>query len=448
MEIIQGQKKLRQGYTTGSCATAATKAALCMLLTGEDIDKIGIDTPKGVRLQIPVYRLSLDSDGALIPSKPEGAGLGNLKSAACSVIKDAGDDPDVTNGLHIFSRVTVSDDETQALSMKYDHQPYECELEVSGKNLKIYISGGRGVGLVTKKGLSCDVGKSAINPVPRAMMLKEIKAVLDHTAINDLPRQIWVEIEVQNGEQTALKTFNPKLGIIGGISILGTSGIVEPMSEKALVDTIKTEIKQFAQLNMHDGAKSETVKPMLVCPGNYGQDFARNELGIDLDKGVKCSNYLGETLDYSCYLKIPKILLVGHGGKLIKLAAGVMNTHSSTADGRQEIIASHSALQGADIETLKDIMEAISIEEMVDIMIRHDTSENQPGRSVSGNLSQRTFESIEQKIREHIDHRTRKQVQVEYIIFTKAHGILIQSSGARDMISQLGDQECGQYTGK
>lgn len=447
MEIIQGQKKLRQGYTTGSCATAATKGALCMVLRGEYIDKISIDTPKGVRLQIPVYRLSLDPDGALIPSKAEGSEPGKLKSATCSVIKDAGDDPDVTNGLHIFSRVTASYDEFREPFMEYGHQPYECELEVSGRNVKVYIRGGRGVGLVTKKGLSCDVGKSAINPVPRAMMVKEIKAVLGNTHISDLPKQIWVEIEVQNGQQTALKTFNPKLGIIGGISILGTSGIVEPMSEKALVDTIKTEINQFAQLNMYDGAESENVKPMLVCPGNYGQDYARNELGLDLDKGVKCSNYIGETLDYSSYLKIPKILLVGHGGKLIKLAAGVMNTHSSTADGRQEIIASHSAIQGADVETLKDIMRAISIEEMVDIMIRDDASKNQPGRTACRNLSQKTFESIEKKIREHIDHRTRKQIQVEYIIFTKAHGILIQSSGARDMISQLGYQDGGQFTG-
>lgn len=447
MEVIQGQKKLKKGHTTGSCAAASSKAALQMILTSEEVSSIVIDTPKGVRLKLPVHKLGLDSNGELTAMEPEFSEDGNLKSVSCSVVKDAGDDPDVTDKLNIISKVTLSMDAAESVKMKYVQKPYEYIIESQGKDIKVNIIGGSGVGLVTRKGLSCDVGKSAINPVPRSMIIKEIKAVIDKEKPQVCPAVIWVEIQAQNGEQTALKTFNPKLGIIGGISILGTSGIVEPMSEKALIDTIKVEINQFAQLNIYEGMERETVKPMLVCPGNYGQDFAKNELGLDLDRGVKCSNYIGETLDYSCYLKIPKILLVGHGGKLIKVAAGVMNTHSSAADARQEIIASHSAVQGAGVETLKNIMKAISIEEMVDIMIRHDASEGQMGITGSGNFSQRTFESIEKKIREHIDHRTRKQVQVEYIIFTKAHGILIQSSGARDMISQLGNQESGQLAG-
>lgn len=431
MEIIQGQKKLKKGHTTGSCAAAASKAALQTILTGKEVSIIVIDTPKGIKLKLPVHRLGLDSDGELSVMEPEFSKTG-LKSVSCSVVKDAGDDPDVTDKLHIVSKVTVSMDETYIPDMSYEQEAYEYAVEALGKTVKVNIIGGSGVGLVTRRGLNCDVGKCAINPVPRSMILKELKAVMEN-AVDDVPKQIWVEIGVENGPDTALKTFNPKLGIRGGISILGTSGIVEPMSEKALVDTIKVEIDQFVRLNLEDGQDRDTVKPMLICPGNYGQDFARNELGLDLDKGVKCSNFIGEMLDYSCYFKIPKLLIVGHGGKLIKLAAGVMNTHSASADGRQEIIASHGAIQGADRQTLMALMDAVSMEEMVELMKKFEAS----GGPQSEGFVERTFESIETKIREHIDHRTRKQIQVEYVIFTKADGILIQSSGARDLINQL-----------
>ena len=258
------------------------------------------------------------------------------------------------------------------------------------------------------------------------MITNSVMEAFTENNISEFPKQIWIEIEVENGEETAKKSFNPKLGIMGGISILGTSGIVEPMSEKALVDTIKTEINQFAQLNLKTLRDMEHMKPMLVCPGNYGQDYAKSELGIDLEKAVKCSNYIGEMLDYSCYLNIPKILLVGHAGKLVKLASGVMNTHSSIADSRHEVMVAHSALNGACVDTLKQIMEAISIEEMIDIL-----------NSESENLGLKTFDSIEKKIREHIDHRTKQKIQVEYIIFTKTHKSIIYSSGAFKFLKEI-----------
>ena len=396
--VVQGQKSLRRGYTTGSCSAAATKAALLMMMSGERCETVRIDTPKGIELSLEV------SDQEYSPCE-----------ALCSITKDAGDDPDATHGLRIFSRVSRSSGSAGPL-------PYEEQLEISGVTVNVHITGGRGVGVVTRGGLSCDVGKSAINPVPRRMILKSVKDVLENTEPELIPDFLHIEISAENGEETAKKTFNPKLGIVGGISILGTSGIVEPMSEKALVDTIRTEIKQFAELS----GSGFPVPPMLVCPGNYGQDYARDVLGIDLESGVKCSNYIGEMLDYSCWLGIPKILLIGHAGKLIKIAAGVMNTHSSSADGRQEVIASHGAMLGMEPSAVRDIMNAISAEEMTDIL-----------RNQGEGFAQKVFDSIGNKIKEHIDHRTRGKLQLEFIVFTKIHGTLIKSSGADQMLKDL-----------
>lgn len=426
MEIIQGQNKLKMGYTTGSCSAAATKAAVYMMLTGKRYEYVKLNTPKGIELKLNVHNQEFQEN-----------------SAMCSIKKDAGDDPDVTHGLHIFAKVNMIY-ENDFFAPPLSCNPYIEKIEVRGKLIEIMIYGGKGVGKVTKIGLSCEQGKSAINPVPRKMIASSIKEALeenlkietvryDSTAgfnSKELPKQIWVEIEVENGEETALKTFNPKLGIIGGISILGTSGIVEPMSEKALIDTIKTEIKQFSKLNIEEGKDLNKIPPMLVCPGNYGRDYAKEELGLDLENGVKCSNYIGEMLDYSCYLNIPKILLIGHAGKLIKLAAGVMNTHSSSADSRQEVMVAHGALNGASRGTLEKVMAAISIEEMIDII--NEESEN---------LGLKTFDSIEKKIREHVDHRTRKKIQVEYIIFTKTHKAVIYSSGALKFLKEIKEVE-------
>lgn len=439
--VVQGQKSLRRGYTTGSCSAAATKAALLMMTRGEKCDAVRIDTPKGIELSLEV------SDQEYSPCE-----------ALCSITKDAGDDPDATHGLRIFSRVSRISSSGGGLAGRENTEPletavlveagplpYEEQLEISGVTVNVHITGGRGVGVVTRGGLSCDVGKSAINPVPRRMILKSVKDVLENMELELVPDFLNIEISAENGEETAKKTFNPKLGIVGGISILGTSGIVEPMSEKALVDTIRTEIKQFAELN---GIKREDdhepqgedasdlnavedslgfpVPPMLVCPGNYGQDYARDVVGIDLESGVKCSNYIGEMLDYSCWLGIPKILLIGHAGKLIKIAAGVMNTHSSSADGRQEVIASHGAMLGMEPSAVRDIMNAISAEEMTDIL-----------RNQGEEFAQKVFDSIGTKIKEHIDHRTRGKLQLEFIVFTKIHGTLIKSGGADQMLKDL-----------
>ena len=302
--IVKGQEKLRWGYTTGSCATAATKAATWMLLTEEDIDEVKISTPKGISLSLEVYDTCRKVD-----------------SISCAVIKDAGDDPDVTHGMKIYARVTKAEE-------------------------GIHIDGGIGIGRVMQKGLKCAVGEAAINPVPRKMIEEAVKDVCEQQGYKG---GIDILIYAPEGEEISKKTYNSRLGIIGGISILGTSGIVEPMSESALIETIRMELK------VRQARKLENI---LISPGNYGRDFALQELGIDLEESIKYSNYLGETLDYITYLGFKKVLLVGHIGKLVKVAAGIMNTHSKYADGRMEVIAVHTALRGYSSKIIKEIMES------------------------------------------------------------------------------------------
>lgn len=372
--IVKGQEKLRWGYTTGSCATAATKAATWMLLAGEDIEEVRISTPKGISLSLEVYDTCRKAD-----------------SVSCAIIKDAGDDPDVTHGMKIYAKVTKN------------------------KEKGIHIDGGIGIGRVTQKGLKCDVGEAAINPVPRKMIEEAVKAVCKNL---DYKGGIDVLIYAPEGEEISKKTYNSRLGIIGGISILGTSGIVEPMSESALVETIHMELK------VRQARKLESV---LISPGNYGRDFALQELEIDLEESIKYSNYLGETLDYITYLGFKKVLLVGHIGKLVKVAAGIMNTHSKYADGRMEVIAVHTALQGYSSKIIKDIMESKTTDAALQVI------EDLPHY-------EQIIISIINKIKEHIDFRVKNKVQVELILFGE-NGIIGTSRGAKELIQYFKEGE-------
>ena len=279
--VLSGGKRLRCGYTTGSCAAAAAKAAAIALLAGEAPARVEIGTPEGVRLDLPV----------------EGCVLGQ-GFARCAVRKDAGDDIDATDGALVCAEVRLGGEE-------------------------IVVDGGEGVGRVTRAGLEQPVGAAAINRVPRLMIAHEVRGALEERGCR---AGAAVVISVPGGAEIAARTYNPRLGIEGGISILGTTGIVEPMSEKALVDTILLEL---------DSLYAGGQRTAFLCPGNYGADFARDTLGLDLEKAVKCSNFIGEALDHAVFRGFDDILLVGHAGKLAKLAAGVMNTHSSVADGLQ-----------------------------------------------------------------------------------------------------------------
>ena len=301
--------------------------------------------------------------------------------------KDAGDDPDITNGVGIAAAVSRA---------------------ASG----VAIRGGAGVGRVTRPGLAMPVGEAAINPGPRA----QITAALERAAQDcGYTGGFTVVISAENGEELAGQTYNSHLGVVGGISILGTSGVVEPMSEKALTDTIRLEL---------DSLYAQGQRTAFLCPGNYGADFARDALGLDLEKAVKCSNYIGEALDHAVFRGFRDILLVGHAGKLVKLAAGVMNTHSSVADGRQEIFTAHAALCGAGRDTLAGLMESISVDACIALLDRE-------------NLRAPVLARIEREIEKRLALRLRNRGHVEFILFTAKYGILAQSPGAATLCERL-----------
>ena len=287
--IEKDGKKLRYGYTTGSCAAAAAKAAAWMLLTGKRKNTISLVTPKGIPLSLQVEDIRMEED-----------------FVSCAIRKDSGDDPDVTNGTLVYARVSRRG------------------------TPEIAIDGGFGVGRVTKKGLDQPVGNAAINSVPRKMIRENLEEVL---SLTDADCGLDVLISVPDGERLAKQTFNPRLGIVGGISVLGTTGIVEPMSEKALVDTIRVELNQ---------RRAGGADYVLLTPGNYGCDFIRAGLNLRPEWAVQTSNFIGQSLDICRELGFRGALLVGHIGKLVKVGGGMMNTHSKYGDCRMEILAAHA----------------------------------------------------------------------------------------------------------
>lgn len=372
--VYKNGKNLRFGYTTGSCAAAAAQAATLLLLTNECPDKIKLNTPKGIELILT----------------PEDAKIEN-NIASCAITKDSGDDPDVTNGIRIFAYVKKTDKE-------------------------IVIDGGYGVGRITKAGLANPIGSAAINPKPLQQIKNAVKLAMKKANYTD---GLSVTICAEKGEEIAKQTYNEHLGIIGGISILGTSGIVEPMSEQALMDTTHLEL---------DSLYAEGQKIAFLCPGNYGADFAKNTLGLDLEQAVKCSNFIGDAIDYAVFKGFKKILLVGHAGKLVKIAAGVMNTHSSVADGRQEIFTSHAALLGVSHDKLENLMDAITIDECLDIL-------------KSTGLLNSILESIGKSIEKRLNMRVCNKVQIECIMFTNQFGILSKSDGAFKLCKELKNEK-------
>ncbi len=351
---------LKTGYTTGSCATAAAKAAATVLLSGKQVS-CATFTVKNGHMNIEIVHTEISHEGV-----------------SCSVIKDAGDDPDVTHGIEIIA--TVSKQEGG-----------------------IEIDGGIGVGRVTRSGLKIPVGRAAINPIPLQMIEREVQAVMQTHGYSG---GLKVVISVPRGFEVAKKTMNERLGIMGGISILGTSGIVEPMSERALIDTIKVEM---------DVHVAEGKTELLVTPGNYGRDFASDVLHIDIERAIKCSNYIGEMLDYAEFLGVKNITLIGHAGKLFKLGGGIMNTHSKVADCRMEILAVHCGLCGANRDVIQKIMDCITVDAAIEII-------------KGENLGDEVFESLGKKISFHLRARTRDSVFVRFIVFTQENGVLIDSN--------------------
>ena len=366
-QFSQG-KNLRCGYTTGSCATAAAKAAATMLLTGERVATVRIDTPKGVVLELEPLEVELAE-----------------QYVSCAIRKDSGDDPDDTNGVLVFAKVE--------------------KVAEPG----VHIEGGVGVGRVTKPGLACVVGGPAINPTPRRMITAEVGSVMEQAGYSE---GLLVTISIPEGVEIAKKTFNPRLGIIGGLSVLGTSGIVEPMSEKALIETMYVEMRaQKARGNKH----------LLVFFGNYGEDFTRDVMQLDLEGAVTCSNFVGELLDYAVFLGFETLLLIGHSGKLVKLAQGVMNTHSKYADCRTELFALEAMFHGASIEVGQEIYHCLTTDEVTKILKR-----------------EQIFEPVMDKVTERIDfymqHRVHGKIKTAAFMFSNVYGILGKTKAADELI--------------
>lgn len=298
-------KKLRKGFTTGTCATAATAAAISMILNQDIEEKVTVSTANGVEVTMDIKDPS----------------FGEL-TASAAVEKDGGDDADATHGLLIYSTVTLLPDSND-----------------------IEIDGGEGVGRVTQKGLKCDVGMAAINPTPRAMIEKTARQLLGPNC------GAKIIISVPGGEETAKLTYNSRLGIVGGISILGTTGIVNPMSEESWKASITIELTMLY---------NQGYRSVVLAPGNYGEDFATNVLGIPPHRIVNMSNFVGHVLKEVQRIGFTRVLMVGHMGKFIKVAGGIFSTHSKDSDARMEIIMANLALLGAPVELLEKVDQCIT----------------------------------------------------------------------------------------
>lgn len=368
--IEKDGKRLRLGYTTGSCAAAAAKAAAWMLLTGNRKETITLDTPKGIRLNLDVKEIRIGEN-----------------TVSCAVEKDSSDDPDVTKGTLIFAAVSKT--------------------VMPG----VTIDGGFGIGRVTKRGLDQPVGNAAINSVPRKMIRENVQEVM---GLTDYSGGLSVVISAPEGEILAKKTFNPRLGIVGGISILGTTGIVEPMSEKALVDTIRVELHQ---------RKANGAEYVLLTPGNYGSDFIRNQLGLNMKLAVQVSNFIGDALDICKELNFKGALLIGHVGKLVKIAGGMMNTHSKYGDCRMEILAAHAGAAGVPADAVAEILNCIACDDALRILKETPYYE-------------KTMSSVTEKAAFHLKHRS-EDMEVGTLLFSKEYGILGKSDNADDLLKKI-----------
>lgn len=394
-------KKYRRGYTTGSCATAVSKAAVYMLLTNEKIDTVNIDTPKGIYLSIPVVSSEIKKN----------EDTGEIYSI-CSVEKDGGDDIDATNGIEIFAKATWV---------------YEDEIDKSEKNFSFEGDGfcvfsGDGVGIITKKGLSIEPGRPAINPVPQKMIAKEVESVLkasgenvlnDKNSLDNRKKVIKITIFIPKGEEVANKTFNPRLGIVGGISIIGTSGIVEPMSDDGWKKSLSIELNMKKELGMDK---------IILVPGNHGESFISDRIGEN-SSVVRTSNFLGYMLMEAKRMGFKKILLAGHIGKFIKLSAGIFNTHSKVADARNEILIANLALIGASTELVRKIDSCLTTEEATDIVYENGFGE--------------VFDIICEKCKKRAEMHVDNEIEIEVFIFKMDKTVLGKSKNAEEMLDSF-----------
>ena len=371
--ITKDGKKLRRGYTTGSCAAAASKAAALMLLENREIETVWLMTPRGIGLTLEVKE----------PARGE-------NFASCGIVKDSGDDPDVTNGMTVYARVEKTD------------EPHG-----------ILVDGGEGIGRVTKPGLDQPVGAAAINSTPRRMITEALLEVMEDAGYGG---GLSVVISAPEGVELAKKTFNPRLGIVGGLSILGTTGIVEPMSDEAVAETIRTE------LSMRAASGRKTV---LFVPGNYGADFIKNNLGIDPEAAVTVSNFIGDAFSLAAEAGFLGALLIGHIGKLVKVAGGMFNTHSRWGDCRAEIIAAHAGMCGAPADAVRRIMDSAMTDDMLSIL-------------EEAGLREAVMASVTERMGFHLAHqKTIGGMQTGAMTFSNVYGILGATPAAYELLEEI-----------
>lgn len=360
-------KKYKRGYTTGSCATGAAKAATYMILTKETLETVNIDTPKGIPLNLKVENVDI-----------------NNAFAQCSIQKDGGDDIDATHKMHIYAKAELIDSN------------------------EIIIDGGIGIGRVTKKGLGIEIGKAAINKTPISMIQSEVRKVIGDS------KGVKITIFAPEGETIAKKTFNPRLGIVGGISIIGTTGIVEPMSDEGWKKSLSIELEM---------KKAQGMDKIILVPGNHGEMFIKESLGIDSKYIVRTSNFIGYMLKETQRIGFRKILMAGHLGKYVKIAGGIFNTHSKVADARNEILIANLALMNAPFELINKVNECLTTEEFIEIL---EDDKYKKYKEIYNILSE--------KCKKRIDiYMNDDEIDIEVMIFSMEKKLLGESKKAGDL---------------
>jgi cobalt-precorrin-5B (C1)-methyltransferase len=367
-----GGKLLKKGYTTGSCAAAAAGAAAWMLLNQKPRDRYCLVTPKGIELDLGMLDVRFDAE-----------------KASCAVRKDESDDPDVTRGIVVYA-------------------------EVTRRERGVFIDGGKGVGRITKPGLDQPVGNAAINSTPRMMIQKECEAVAREMGYTG---GFSVIVSLPQGEELAPLTFNPRAGIVGGISILGTTGIVEPMSEQAYADSLRVEMNQLFV---------EGKRELLITVGNFAEAFARERLRLSMESRVKCSNFVGVAFSAAIEIGFRRALLIGHIGKLVKLGIGIFNTHSSHGDGRMETLISCALAAGGEVPLLRAISRCVSTDAALDSI--RDAGLLEPSMAILGG-----------RMEENLRRFTGSSIEAAFVCFAKTssaparttekHGEVVTQSG-------------------
>ncbi len=383
--IEKGGRKLRCGYTTGSCAAAAAKAALIMLLEGNEIENVTIQTPNGHLFVAEITDIQRNIEE---------------HSLTCAVTKDAGDEPDVTDGIKIFATVSLIDTSDKANSG-------EC----------VTIEGGKGIGTVTRPGLTVPVGCASINPIPKEMIRKSLCEILK--SHNLTGRRVKVVISAPDAASVVEKTYNPKMGIIGGITILGNTGIIEPLSNEMVLYSLKSEISIRK-------AEGETV--LLLSPGGCGIQYLADRYGVNPDLAVLCYNFVRDAVLAAREEGFDKILMVGRMGKLVKVSEGAQNTHPGIgADRRMEIIAELTRLFVKQ-KTPADLVDNISRSRDFDNVVRMITE---------AGLRDEVFAELAIRIKRHMDSWTDGKVAVEVVLFNNDETELKATRGAEAMVREL-----------